>query len=97
MAFQKLDTGDAIYVPADAPHAYLSGDDIVCNALTYNPYSEKEVLLGSEKSKRGNNRKTLEYAPPMSEFNMLRTTLGKVEKETVDSMGGPSVFFLTEG
>lgn len=32
MNFMTLSAGDAIYIPADAPHAYLSGDIIECMA-----------------------------------------------------------------
>ena len=122
MNFLTLDTGDAIYVPADAPHAYLSGNIVECMArsnnvlntgfcpradrdsielfsaaLTFSPHSAEEVLLPSQKSHKGKNGKTVEYAPPMSEFNMLKTELGKGEKEVVSEIAGPSVLFATSG
>ena len=122
MNFLTLNAGDAIYVPADAPHAYLSGDIVECMArsnnvlntgfcpradrdsielftaaLTFSPHNVSEVLLPSTKSTRGLMGKTLEYAPPMSEFNMLRTDLGQGEKEVIGKVNGPSILFATGG
>lgn len=122
MNFLTLTTGDAIYVPADCPHAYLSGDIVECmarsnnvlntgfcpradrdnielfsSALTFAPHSASEVLLGTQKSGRGRNGKTVVYAPPMSEFDMLKTELGRGEREVVGKIAGPSVLFATSG
>ena len=122
MNFLSLKAGDAIYVPANAPHAYLSGNIVECmarsnnvlntgfcpradrdnielfsRALTFSPHNADEVLLASTASKRGKEGKTVEYAPPMSEFNMLKTVLGKGGKETHAKVDGPSVLFATEG
>lgn len=122
MNFLTLNAGDAIFVPADAPHAYLSGDIVECMArsnnvlntgfcpradrdsielfttsLTFSPHNAKEVMLSSTKSTRGQMGKTVEYAPPMSEFNMLRTDLGKGEKEVIGKVDGPSILFATSG
>ena len=36
MNFLTLNAGEAIYVPADAPHAYLSGDIVECMARSNN-------------------------------------------------------------
>ena len=54
-------------------------------------------MLQSNKSARGKLGKTVEYAPPMSEFNMLRTTLKGGEKEVLTPIAGPSVFIVTSG
>lgn len=54
-------------------------------------------MLPSTKSSRGQMGKTLEYAPPMSEFNMLRADLGKGEKEVIEKVEGPSKLFATSG
>lgn len=122
MNFMTLSAGDAIYIPADAPHAYLSGDIIECmarsnnvintgfcpradrdnidlfiNALTFGPHSAEETMLPSSKSARGQHGKTLEYAPPMSEFNMLKINLKGGEKEVITPICGPSVFIVTSG
>ena len=122
MNFLILAAGEAIYVPADAPHAYLSGDIVECMArsnnvlntgfcpradrdsvevfsaaLTFSPHSTKEVMLPSNKSSRGKHGKTVEYAPPTSEFNMLKTVLKGGEKEVIEKIAGPSVLFATSG
>ncbi|KAL9127232.1 MAG: hypothetical protein Q9217_003849 [Psora testacea] len=122
MNFLKLNKGDAIYVPADAPHAYLSGNIVECMArsnnvlntgfcppaerdsvalfsasLTFSPHNTQEVLLPAKKSNKGKNGKTEVYAPPMSEFDMLRTRLGMGEKEKIAAIMGPSVLFVTSG
>lgn len=122
MNYLKLDKGDAIYVPADAPHAYLSGNIVECMArsnnvlntgfcpradrdnvdlftdcLTFSAHSDKDVLLPAKTSEKGRNRKTQVYAPPMSEFDMLRTRLGKGDTEMIVKIDGPSVLFVTDG
>ena len=122
MNYLKLNKGDAIYVPADAPHAYLSGDivecmarsnnvlntgfcprgdrdniELFCNSLTFSSHSDRDVVLPACTSRKGQNGRTQIYAPPMSEFNMLRTRLGKGEAETIAAIDGPSVLFVTGG
>ncbi|KAL9027081.1 MAG: hypothetical protein Q9196_004347 [Gyalolechia fulgens] len=122
MNFLSLSAGDAIYVPADAPHAYLSGDIVECMArsnnvlntgfcpraerdsielftaaLTFSPHNAEQVKLGRSPTDKGTKGKTSEYAPPMSEFNMLKTSLKEGEKETIRAIAGPSVVFATSG
>ncbi|KAL8999125.1 MAG: hypothetical protein Q9188_005960 [Gyalolechia gomerana] len=122
MNFLSLSAGDAIYVPADAPHAYLSGDIVECMArsnnvlntgfcpradrdsielftaaLTFSPHNTEQVKLGRRTTEKSKNGKTSEYAPPMSEFNMLKTSLKEGEKETIRAIAGPSVLFATSG
>ncbi|KAL8780190.1 MAG: hypothetical protein Q9213_006588 [Squamulea squamosa] len=122
MNYLKLSAGEAIYVPADAPHAYLSGNIVECmarsnnvlntgfcpradadsfelftTALTFSPHNAEEVKLGTSKTEKSINGKTSEYAPPMSEFNMLKTSLLDGEKETIKAINGPSVLFATSG
>ncbi|KAL8729242.1 MAG: hypothetical protein Q9166_004863 [cf. Caloplaca sp. 2 TL-2023] len=122
MNFLTLTAGDAIYVPADAPHAYLSGDIVECmarsnnvlntgfcpradrdsielftSALTFSPHNVEEVKLGLRKTEKSINGKTSEYAPPMSEFNVLKTTLKEGENDTVKAIAGPTVLFATSG
>ncbi|KAL6720185.1 hypothetical protein ACLMJK_002106 [Lecanora helva] len=122
MNFLTLNAGDAVYIPADAPHAYLSGNivecmarsnnilntgfcprpdrdniDIFSAALTFSPHNADEVMLPKKKSGKGREGKTSVYAPPMSEFDMLVTELGKGEREVQEKVGGPSVVFATSG
>ncbi|KAL8996181.1 MAG: hypothetical protein Q9169_004247 [Polycauliona sp. 2 TL-2023] len=122
MNFLSLSAGDAIYVPADAPHAYLSGDIVECmarsnnvlntgfcpradadsielftSALSFSRHNAEEVKLRTSKTEKSTSGKTSVYAPPMSEFNMLKTSLQAGEKETIRAIGGPSVLFATSG
>ena len=117
MNFLTLNAGDAIYVPTDAPHAYLSGNIVECMArsnnvlntgfcphadrdsiklfsaaLTFSPHNADEVLLPSKLSSRGKNGKTVEYAPPMSEFNMLNVELGG--RRFWEVLGGRACYLL---
>lgn len=122
MNFLTLAAGDAIFVPADCPHAYLSGDIVECMArsnnvlntgfcpradrdsielftqtMTFAPHSANEVLLNPTPSTKGKSGKTEDYKPAMSEFNMLKTTLGDGDQETITAIDGPSVLFVTAG
>ncbi|MCJ1479515.1 hypothetical protein MMC13_008201 [Lambiella insularis] len=122
MNYMVLSPGEAIFIPADGIHAYLSGDIVECMArsnnvlntgfcpradrdsvdlfsasLTFGPHSVKDVMLPSKPTNKGENNKTVVYAPPMSEFNMLLTTLKKGEKEVIRPSDGPSVIFVTTG
>ncbi|KAB8290231.1 hypothetical protein EYC80_011099 [Monilinia laxa] len=122
MNYLVLQKDDAIYVPADGIHAYLSGNIVECMArsdnvlntgfcpradrdsvdlfsaaLTFSPVGKDECILKSTSSPKGKNGKTSVLAPPMSEFNMLVTNLGKGEKETLEKLGGPSILVVTGG
>lgn len=66
-------------------------------ALSFWPHDPDEALLGKHPSEKSENGKTLEYAPPISEFNMLATHLGPGEKETIKPIAGPSVMVVTSG
>ena len=66
-------------------------------SLTFAPHAASEVVLAAKKSSKGRKGKTEVYAPPMSEFDMLRTKLGKVEREEIEVIEGPSVVFVTNG
>ena len=122
MNYLVLQPGDALYIPADGLHAYLSGDIVECMArsdnvinagfcpradrddielftstLTFSSHRAEEMSLPSKLSDRSKDGKTKVYAPPLSEFNMLVTTLGKGEKETVGIFAGPSIMIVTSG
>ena len=122
MNFLTLSAGEAVYIPADAPHAYLSGDIVECMARSNNvlntgfcprpdrddielftatmqfaPHTAEEVILPPTRSEKGTLGKTEAYKPEMSEFNILKTTLQRGEKEVVKAIDGPSVLFATSG
>ncbi|KAK4963853.1 hypothetical protein LTR66_012617 [Elasticomyces elasticus] len=71
--------------------------DLFCSLLTFTPHSADESMLKPVKYDGGKQGKTLVFAPPMSEFNMLQTTLGKNERETLAAVPGPSILIVTEG
>lgn len=122
MNYMTLGPGDAVYVPADSIHAYLSGDIVECmarsdnvlnagfcpradrnsvdlftQALTFKPHSSQEAELPRKKSDKGLSGRTVEYAPPMSEFNVLATCLAADQTETHNAILGPSLMIVTEG
>lgn len=122
MNYLVLEAGEAIYIPADGIHAYLSGDiiecmarsnnvlntgfcpraersniDLFCECLTFTPHKAEDAILKPQTYSKGRHEKTLLFAPPLSEFDMLQTTLQKGEKEVLDKIGGPSMAIVTKG
>ncbi|RMJ24581.1 mannose-6-phosphate isomerase [Aspergillus sp. HF37] len=122
MNYMTIGPGEAVCVPADGIHAYLSGDIIECmarsdnvintgfcprvdrdsadlftQALTFKPHSPQEAELPTKKSEKGINGRTIEYAPPISEFNVLATVLAAGRTETHKSIRGPSLMIVTQG
>ena len=106
MNFMVLSAEQAIYIPADGIHAYLSGDIVECMArsnnvlntgfcpraerdsvdlfsssLTFGPHSVEDVMLPSKPTDKGKFAKTVMYAPPMSEFDVLLTKLDNGDTE----------------
>ncbi|KAJ6082487.1 hypothetical protein N7499_007361 [Penicillium canescens] len=79
------------------PAAERDSVELFGQALTFVPHSAQEALLPRKKSDKGMNGKTDVYAPPISEFNVLYTTLGAGEKETHKSILGPSLMIVTKG
>ncbi|KAI9681373.1 MAG: hypothetical protein M1817_002656 [Caeruleum heppii] len=122
MNYITLQAGDAVFIPADGIHAYLSGDimecmansnnvintgfcpraardsiDLFTDALTFASSSVDEAMLSPKPSDKSANEKTAVYAPPMSEFNVLRTSLAASQKEVVEQIRGPSVMIVASG
>ena len=120
MNFLVLSSGDAIYIPADGIHAYLSGDIVECmarsnnvlntgfcpradrdsvelfsNTMTFEPHSPNQMMLPSKSSNKGKHGKTVVYAPPMSEFNMLLTNLEEGETEVSNYPFSPRHGFIS--
>jgi mannose-6-phosphate isomerase len=79
------------------PAAERDSVELFGQALTFAPHSAQEAFLPRKKSDKGMNGKTDVYAPPISEFNVLYTTLGAGEKETHKSILGPSLMIVTKG
>lgn len=66
-------------------------------SLTFSAHSVETMLLRSEPSPKSGGGKTLVYAPPMSEFNMLLIALKEGETETIRAVDGPMVMIVTSG
>lgn len=121
MNYLNLPPTSSVYIPADAPHAYLKGDIIECMArsnnvlntgfcpradrdsvdiftqtLTFNPHTPEDCILPAKPFDRAGKNTTL-YAPPLSEFSMLRTALSMGESEKIGALGGPTMFVVTKG
>lgn len=77
---------------ADRDSVQLFGE-----ALSFVPHKADDALLPRKKSDKGLNGKTDVYAPPISEFAVLSTTLGAGEKETHKAILGPSLMIVTKG
>jgi mannose-6-phosphate isomerase len=122
MNYLVLHKGEAIFIPTDGIHAYLSGDIVECmarsdnvlntgfcpradrdsvdtfvSALTFSPNSAEDAILKPKPSDKVENGHTIVLAPPMSEFNMLVTSLESSQTERIKALGGPSSLVVTSG
>ncbi|KAK3314335.1 mannose-6-phosphate isomerase [Apodospora peruviana] len=122
MNFMTLHPGEAIYIPADGIHAYLSGNIVECMArsnnvlnsgfcppadrnsidmfadtLTFGAHSVEDVMLRNQRSGRSKEGRTVVYKPPMSEFDMLKTSLKGGEWDLIAPGEGPGVMIVTQG
>lgn len=79
------------------PRADRNNVDTFVSCLTFNPHDTSEALLKPRKFDGSKNGNTQIYAPPMSEFNMLMTTLQDGESDTVRAINGPSIMIVSEG
>jgi mannose-6-phosphate isomerase len=79
------------------PTAERDSVELFTRTLTFKPHSAREAELPREKSEKGMEGKTDVYAPPISEFNVLTTSLGAEERERHKAILGPSLMIVTEG
>jgi mannose-6-phosphate isomerase len=79
------------------PAAERDNVDLFGEALSFVPHNAHDTLLPRQKSEKGLLGKTDVYAPPISEFSVLCTTLGAGEKETHKAILGPSLMIVTRG
>lgn len=79
------------------PRVDRDSAELFTQALTFKPHSSQEAELPGKKSEKGSNGRTIEYAPPISEFNVLATVLAAGQSETHKSVAGPSLMIITEG
>jgi mannose-6-phosphate isomerase len=71
--------------------------DMFANTLTFKAHSRDDVYLPGTKSDKSKTGKTVVYAPPISEFNMLKTSLSAGESDEISPSEGPGVFIVTQG
>jgi mannose-6-phosphate isomerase len=79
------------------PRAERNNVETFIGVLTYTPHSASEAMLESKKFERAKKGKTRNYAPPLSEFAVLRMELGRGEGEVVEALEGPSILIVTDG
>jgi mannose-6-phosphate isomerase len=79
------------------PAADRDNVDLFGEALSFVPHNAHDALLPRKKSDKGMKGMTDVYAPPISEFAVLCTTLGAGEKETHKAILGPSLMIVTKG
>ena len=79
------------------PAASRDNVDEFVEVLSFAPHDPMEAILPLEEYKGSSSGKTMLYAPPMSEFNMLATELESGEEERIAANEGPGIFVVTKG
>ncbi|OJI98162.1 hypothetical protein ASPVEDRAFT_123783 [Aspergillus versicolor CBS 583.65] len=88
---------DNVLATGFCPRADRNSVEQFARALSFKPHSPEQAQLGHKKSDKGESGRTIEYAPPFSEFNVLATVLGPGESESHKAIGGPSIVVVTKG
>ncbi|CAI0472422.1 unnamed protein product [Linum tenue] len=81
--YVKLKPGQALYIGANEPHAYVAGECIE---------GRPEILKGFAL-----NRYTTRYLPPFDEFEVDRCLLPGGESAVFPAVEGPSIFVIASG
>jgi mannose-6-phosphate isomerase len=79
------------------PRADRDRIDLFTSALTFDPHSAEQSRLEMATYYRIGLGATREYAPPMSELNLLITQMNADAKEAVKAIPGPSIMIATNG
>ncbi|KAK8220451.1 mannose-6-phosphate isomerase-like protein [Phyllosticta capitalensis] len=79
------------------PRADRDSVDTFCSVLSFTPHDAKEAILPATPHKGSMSGHSVVYAPPMSEFDMLKTNVPSGEKEELAPVGGPSMVVCTKG
>ncbi|TKA68239.1 hypothetical protein B0A55_10031 [Friedmanniomyces simplex] len=79
------------------PRSDRDNVDLFISCLTFTPHSGEEAMLKPQSFERSKEQKTLRFAPPLSEFDMLQTTLKSGENESLGAVKGPGILIATEG
>ena len=69
--------------------------ETLVSMLTYNFGSAKDQILKGTSYK--NKKYTIEYNPPIEEFSILKTSLSKGERESLEGIDGPSIILVVSG
>ncbi|KAL4885583.1 RmlC-like cupin domain-containing protein [Aspergillus karnatakaensis] len=88
---------DNVLATGFCPRADRNSIDLFAKALSFKPHNHGEASLGSKSTDKSENGKTVEYAPPFSEFNVLATRLEAGEEERHKPIRGPSILVVTKG
>ncbi|KAL3473399.1 mannose-6-phosphate isomerase, class I [Aspergillus californicus] len=88
---------DNVLATGFCPRPTRNNVDLFARALSFKPHTAEQATLGHRTSGRGEGGKTVEYAPPFSEFNVLATSLKAGEEERQGPIGGPSIVVVTRG
>jgi mannose-6-phosphate isomerase len=112
--YVTLQPGEAMFLAANEPHAYLSGDlaecmacsdnvirsgltpkfkdvELLCDCLTYNT-GKAPVQTGVQ-----TDECTLLYTPPVSEFEMINTTVAAGGQYQMPSSSTPQIMLAING
>lgn len=95
--FECMARSDNVINTGFCPRAERDNVDLFTRALAFEPHSAQEAELPKKKSQKALYGRTDEYAPPISEFNVLATHLHGGEKETHKEVHGPSLLIVTQG
>jgi mannose-6-phosphate isomerase len=88
---------DNVLATGFCPRPSRNNVELFARALSFKPHSPDEARLGQKKSERGELGRTIEYAPPFSEFNVLATVSKAGEEERQKPIAGPSIVVVTRG
>ncbi|KAL2814288.1 RmlC-like cupin domain-containing protein [Aspergillus granulosus] len=88
---------DNVLATGFCPRPTRNNVELFTRALSFKPHGPEEATLGQKTSGKGELGRTVEYAPPFPEFNVLATILGKGEEERQKPIAGPSIVVVTRG
>ncbi|KAK8183881.1 RmlC-like cupin domain-containing protein [Phyllosticta citribraziliensis] len=79
------------------PRADRDNVDTFVSVLSFKPHDAKQALLPATSYKGSKKGFSKVYAPPMSEFDMLKTSVPAGETEILAPVNGPSMVVCTKG
>ncbi|KAL4953623.1 mannose-6-phosphate isomerase, class I [Aspergillus filifer] len=88
---------DNVLATGFCPRPDRHNAELFSRALSFKPHNIDQAVLPFKKSSKGELGKTVEYAPPFSEFNVLTTRLKGGEEEKHKAFEGPSILVVTSG